>query len=50
MPGRVITDYQMEPMNGLAMQEELAKRDIFLPVILISGLANISIAVQAAGR
>ena len=46
-PGCLIVDVRMPGMNGLELQAELAKRRIYLPTIVITGHADVPIAVQA---
>jgi two-component system, LuxR family, response regulator FixJ len=43
----IIADVRMPGMNGLEMQEELVKRGSKLPVIIITGHADVAMAVQA---
>ncbi len=45
--GCVILDLEMEGMGGLELQAELLRRHIYLPVIIVSGHAAVSSAVQA---
>ena len=45
--GCLITDYKMGGMTGLELQEELASQNCHLPVIVVSGHANVSVAVRA---
>lgn len=45
--GVVITDIRMPEMDGLELMEQLLKLDHDLPVILISGHADVSMAVHA---
>lgn len=45
--GCIILDIRMPGMSGLALQEELGKRRIALPVIFLSGHADVPIAVRA---
>lgn len=45
--GCIVLDLQMEGMTGLELQAELLRRQIFLPVIIVSGQAEVSSAVQA---
>jgi len=45
--GCIVLDIRMPGMSGLVMQEELAKRRIALPVIFLSGHADVPIAVRA---
>lgn len=46
-PGCLIVDVRMPGMNGLELQAELAKRRIYIPTIVITGHADVPIAVQA---
>ncbi len=46
-PGCLILDIRMPMMSGLELQRILAERDIALPVIFLTGHADVSIAVQA---
>lgn len=46
-PGCLLLDVRMPGMNGLQLLEQLKKNDISLPVILITGHGDISMAVQA---
>jgi two-component system response regulator FixJ len=43
----LITDIRMPGMDGLALQKEIARRDIGLPVIVITGHGDIPLAIQA---
>ncbi len=43
----LILDVRMPMMNGLELQQELHKRDIHLPIIFISGHAEISDSAKA---
>lgn len=45
--GCIILDVDMPDMNGLAVQENLAKRGLRLPVIFLSGHGTIPISVRA---
>lgn len=45
--GCLIVDMRMDGMTGLEFQEELKRRKIALPVIVISGYADIPVAVRA---
>lgn len=47
IPGCLILDYMLPDMSGLELLEELNKRAIELPVIFISGKAEVSTAVAA---
>ena len=46
-PGCVLLDVRMPEIDGLAVQEELVARGITMPVIILTGHADVSIAVQA---
>jgi two-component system response regulator FixJ len=43
----IIADVRMPDMDGLALQEELTKRKVGLPVIIITGHGDIPLAVRA---
>jgi FixJ family two-component response regulator len=45
--GCVVTDYCMPGMNGTELQTALAKRNSKLPVIVVSGFADVPVAVRA---
>jgi FixJ family two-component response regulator len=45
--GCAIVDYRMPQMDGLQLQEELAKRNIVLPIIFLTGHGNIPTSVKA---
>ena len=49
-PGCLILDIKMPGMTGLELQQRLAEADIRLPIIMISGHADVRIAVEAMGR
>ena len=46
-PGCLILDVRMSSMSGLELQEELSKRGISIPIIFISGHADISDSAKA---
>jgi two-component system, LuxR family, response regulator FixJ len=45
--GCLITDIRMPDMDGLALQEELARRESSMPVIVITGHGDVPLAVRA---
>src|SRR6185436_1744835 len=45
--GCLIADIRMPDMDGLALQEELAKRKLGLPVIIMTGHGDVPLAVRA---
>jgi len=47
LPGCLVLDVRMPGMNGLDLQQELAKRQITVPIIFISGHAEISDSAKA---
>ena len=46
-PGCILLDLRLPGMSGLAVQQEFAIRGIALPVIFISGYADVPITVRA---
>ncbi|MGZ8190991.1 MAG: response regulator transcription factor [Methylobacter sp.] len=46
-PGCLILDVRMPYMNGLELQEELSRRNIHIPIIFISGNAEIPDSAKA---
>ena len=46
-PGVVISDIRLPGMDGMALLKALKQRDLSLPVLLITGHGDISLAVQA---
>lgn len=44
-PGCVVADVRMPGMDGITLVSELARRDIAIPIILISGHADVPMAV-----
>ncbi|MFV0624499.1 response regulator transcription factor [Sphingomonas sp. ac-8] len=46
-PGCVLLDVRMPEMDGLAVQERMRERGIALPVIVLTGHGDVSIAVRA---
>lgn len=47
VPGCALVDLQMPGLNGLELQETLAKAGVRLPIVLISGHGDIPSTVQA---
>lgn len=45
--GCVITDFRMPGLSGTDLQVELSQRKSILPVIMVSGYANVPVAVRA---
>ena len=45
--GCLIADIRMPDMSGLELQEEVVKRDLPLPVIIITGHGDVPLAVRA---
>lgn len=46
-PGCLILDVRMPGMSGLELQQELNRRKILLPVIILTGHGDVPMAVQA---
>lgn len=46
-PSCLVLDVRLPGMSGLALQEELTTRHVDLPVIIVTGLAKISMVVRA---
>ncbi|KAB2874070.1 MAG: response regulator transcription factor [Pseudorhodoplanes sp.] len=46
-PGCIVADVRMPGMDGIALVRELKRRKIALPVVLISGHADVPMAVEA---
>jgi len=46
-PGCLVLDVRMPGMSGLELQETLEKRDVDLPVIIVTGFGDVPVAVQA---
>ena len=50
VPGCALVDLQMPGLNGLELQEALAKTGVRLPIVFISGHGDIPTTVQAMRR
>ena len=46
-PGCAVVDIRMPGMDGLALQEELQRRGATIPVIVVTGHGDVSLAVRA---
>jgi len=46
-PACLVIDVRMPGLSGLGLQRELADRGVFMPFIMISGYADVPMAVQA---
>jgi two-component system response regulator FixJ len=46
-PGCLVVDIRMPGINGLELQEELTRRGCRLPVVIVTGHADVGLAVRA---
>ena len=46
-PGVLILDIRLPGMSGIELQEKLAEEDFPLPIVMISGHADVPMAVRA---
>lgn len=46
-PGCILLDVRMSGMSGLQLQQELIRRELSIPVIMITGHGDVPMAVQA---
>lgn len=46
-PGIIVCDVRMPGMSGIGLQKLLADRDIFIPVVLMTGFCRTSLIVEA---
>jgi len=49
-PGCLVSDYRMAGMNGLELQESMLRREIALPMIIVTAYARTPIIVTAIRR
>src|SRR5688572_17164012 len=47
VPSCVVSDIRMPGLSGLELQDELKKRDVAIPIVLITGHGHIAMAVKA---
>ena len=50
LPGCLVLDVRLPGQSGLEFQEELAKANLHLPIIFISGHADVPMSVRAMKR
>jgi two-component system response regulator FixJ len=46
-PACLVSDYRMEGLSGLQIQRRLRERGIDIPIVFVSGAADVGVAVQA---
>ncbi len=47
LPGCIVSDYRMDALSGLDLQEQLAAREIVTPIIMVTAYASVPVTVQA---
>ncbi|QDT49603.1 Response regulator protein TmoT [Symmachiella dynata] len=47
IPGCLVLDIRLPGMGGMELQKELAKRNIHIPIIIVTGHAEVPMAVRA---
>lgn len=50
VPGCLLLDVRMPNMTGLELQEEMRKRNLKLPIVFITGHADIDVAIASLKR
>lgn len=50
IPGCIILDVRMPQLTGLQLQREILRRNIKLPIIFVTGYADIDVAVESMRR
>ena len=46
LPSCLVLDIQLPDMSGLALQEEMERRGIFIPIVFVTGHGNIPMSVK----
>ena len=47
LPGCLILDVRMPELDGLELQRRLIERDLYFPIVMMTGLGEVHIAVEA---
>jgi len=47
LPGCLILDVRMPELGGLELQRELIERDLYFPIVMMTGQGDVQIAVEA---